>query len=311
MKGKRRDGFLISLLGVLLLLIIIPLIGYTAAPQTINYQGYLTDSSGIPVNGTVQMRFSLYDVETGGTALWSETQTVIVNNGIYNVNLGAVNPINLPFDTQYYLGVQVGTDAEMVPRQPLTSVGYAFTADTLRGGAVSVDLSGNVRIHSIDSKYGATVATRRTVPYDGSYIVPGEPAGSFISGQYENYFTDSAGNSQKAYDIQGIVRNATDGSEEVALRFRLGFSYVGGLSDADEKMRITSAGNVGIGTISPTEKLEVEGNVKALGFITGDITFQKDGEKLWRMFEDEDGLYIENLKTGKVYRFVLREVGKK
>jgi hypothetical protein len=287
-----------------------PYTGYTAVPQTINYQGYLTDSSGTPINGIVQMTFSIYDVETGGTPLWSETQSVTVNNGIYNVNLGAVNPINLLFDTQYYLGIQVETDAEMTPRQPFTSVGYAFTADTLKGGAVSVDSSGNVRTHSIDSKYGATIATRRTVPYDGSYIVPGEPAGSFISGQYENYFTDSAGNSQKTYDIQGIVRNATDGSEEVVLRFRLGFPYAGGLSDADEKMRITSTGNVGIGTTTPTEKLDVEGNIKAWGFITGDITFQKDGKKLWKIFEDEDGLYIENLKTGKIYKFVLQEVRK-
>jgi hypothetical protein len=67
-------------------------------------------------------------------------------------------------------------------------------------------------------------------------------------------------------------------------------------------------GNVGIGTLEPTEKLEVEGKVKAWGYITGDITFQKDDQKLWRMFEDEDGLYLENLKTSKVYRFILQEV---
>jgi hypothetical protein len=69
-----------------------------------------------------------------------------------------------------------------------------------------------------------------------------------------------------------------------------------------------TSGNVGIGTTNPSEKLEVEGNVKAWGYITGDITFQKDGKALWRMFEDEKGLYLENISTGKVYRFVLEEV---
>jgi hypothetical protein len=58
----------------------------------------------------------------------------------------------------------------------------------------------------------------------------------------------------------------------------------------------------------PQHKLDVEGYVQAHGYYTGDIVFQKDGQKLWRMFEDEDGLYLESLKTGKVYRFVLQEV---
>jgi len=47
--------------------------------------------------------------------------------------------------------------------------------------------------------------------------------------------------------------------------------------------------------------------VQAYGYNTGDIIFQKDGKKLWRMFEDEAGLYLENLNTGKIYSFVLRE----
>jgi hypothetical protein len=36
---------------------------------------------------------------------------------------------------------------------------------------------------------------------------------------------------------------------------------------ATERMRITAGGNVGIGTITPTEKLEVNGNIKATSFI--------------------------------------------
>jgi hypothetical protein len=29
--------------------------------------------------------------------------------------------------------------------------------------------------------------------------------------------------------------------------------------------------------------------------------FEKDGETLWQMFEDEHGLYVKHLKTGKTY----------
>jgi len=56
----------------------------------------------------------------------------------------------------------------------------------------------------------------------------------------------------------------------------------------------------------------VEGKIQATAFDVGDITFrdQETQQILWRMFEDEDGLYLENNKTGKVYRFVLQEVDK-
>lgn len=54
----------------------------------------------------------------------------------------------------------------------------------------------------------------------------------------------------------------------------------------------------------------MEGSIQAKSFDVGDIIFrdQKNQKELWRMFEDEDGLYLENAKTGKVYRFVLKEV---
>jgi hypothetical protein len=69
-------------------------------------------------------------------------------------------------------------------------------------------------------------------------------------------------------------------------------------------------GDVGIGKTDPEHELDVEGYVQAHGYYTGDITFQKEGQELWRMFEDEEGLYLENLKTGKVYKFLLQEVEK-
>ena len=66
-------------------------------------------------------------------------------------------------------------------------------------------------------------------------------------------------------------------------------------------------GRVGIKTYTPAYELDVEGDIQAKAYHTGDIYFQKDGRELWRMFEDEKGLYLENLKSEKQYRFVLEE----
>jgi len=97
-------------------------------PYTMNYQGYLTDSSGNPLDGTYSMSFQLYDNVSAGTVEWGpETHaSVSVSNGIFQVALGtsvALRPDD--FDEALFLAVAVnGTNVS--PRQPLRAVPYAF-----------------------------------------------------------------------------------------------------------------------------------------------------------------------------------------
>ncbi len=79
---------------------------YAAPPSTISYQGYLTDGFGVPVSSSARtMGFALYSSATGGLPLWNESQDVKIDKGIYSVELGAVSPLALPFDSRYYLGI--------------------------------------------------------------------------------------------------------------------------------------------------------------------------------------------------------------
>jgi hypothetical protein len=147
---KRTERVLVGLLGLVLWLTLLSSIGYAQIPHKMNYQGYLTNAAGVPINGTVQMVFSIYNVSSGGSPLWTETHSVTVSQGVYSVILGEgtiPNPINLLFDTTYYLGVRAGTDPEMTPRKILTSVGYAFQA-------LNSEMLGGQKLSDLDTRYG-------------------------------------------------------------------------------------------------------------------------------------------------------------
>jgi len=113
---------------------------FATVPHLINYQGMLTDNSGNPLNGSYNIIFKIYNDPSAGTKKWEETQpSVSVTNGLFNVILGSVTPINLDFSENYWLDITVGGET-MPTRLKFTSVGYAYraekadTADYARGG---------------------------------------------------------------------------------------------------------------------------------------------------------------------------------
>jgi len=116
-----------NLLIIIVLVLLITFNFISAIPQTISIQGKLTNSSNNALSGTYNMIFKIYNVSTGGSALYSASQSLNTDsNGIYNAIL---NDINLTFTEQYFLGIQVESDAEMSPRINLTSSPYAFRAN--------------------------------------------------------------------------------------------------------------------------------------------------------------------------------------
>ncbi len=93
---------------------------HCAIPHMINYQGMLTDDLGDPLSGPHNLTFRIYDDTTGGELEWSETQNgVQVEQGLFNVILGQVTLLDLPFDEQYWLEVQV--DSDTMPRIKFTA----------------------------------------------------------------------------------------------------------------------------------------------------------------------------------------------
>jgi len=195
---------------------------FAQVPQAINYQSFLTDSNGDPVNGIVSIIFRIYDAESGGTELWNDTHSVNVTDGILNAILGApVKPI--PYTvfegSDRYLALKVGNDSEMTPRTRLVSVGYAYRAYD----ADKVDgIEASAFVQSVDG-----------VPPNSSGNIDLE-AGSNVT------VTPDAANNK-------ITISATGG---------------GGGGDSDwtisgDNMYSAVSGNVGIGTTGPGVKLHI------------------------------------------------------
>ena len=143
----RRITKVLRKMGFVHMMVLVFILGYLATappwahadiPRYINYQGKLTDAEDNPVTGDVSVTLRIYDAATGGTALWTEAQTVTVTRGIFSILLGSTTALDdLAFDVPYWYSVEVEADGEMTPRQRLTTVAYALNAAKLGGHEAS------------------------------------------------------------------------------------------------------------------------------------------------------------------------------
>lgn len=152
----------------------------------LNYQGLLV-KDGNPFNGSINITFRLYTADTGGGAWWQETQSVQVNEGLFNVMLGAVTPLDdtaVNFQNQQWLGVQpAGAASELTPRQPLGTVAYAMNlmpgatmADDNAGGPYAYSFYVSADNHS--AIYGSSDSGTGITGYTSADNAPGVYGGA-------------------------------------------------------------------------------------------------------------------------------------
>lgn len=109
--------------------------GSADVPNGITQQGRLLDSEGEPVTGEITFVFTIYNdplLAEPANALWTETQAITLDDGYFSTRLGDGGSNPFPDDlfdgSQRYLGVKVGSDDEMSPRQHIASTPYARVA---------------------------------------------------------------------------------------------------------------------------------------------------------------------------------------
>jgi hypothetical protein len=194
-------------------------------PQIMNVQGLLTDANGEPVSdGIHSVVFSIYNSETGGSALWTEARSVSTADGLFSLVLGEIEPIPGTLFTEHlWLGIAVAGDAELAPRQQMTAVPYAYRALNTD----SADIAFNVADDAIGSDQIV----------DGSILLA-------------DLNQNGAGTNQ-------IIK--WNGSAWVAANDEIGGAGTSGWTEEGSVVHLTTTNNeVGIGTSDTDEKLHVE-----------------------------------------------------
>ena len=318
----KRIFFLLSII-----LITAVQLAWGQIPPTISYQGVLTDTDGAGIpDGAYSLTFNLYNAVAGGSSLWSETQAVPVEQGIFNVILGAVNPLNLPFDKPAWLGVTVGDGAELTPRIELTASPYSLNTrsipDNIVGSAKLADgavtsgkiASGQVvkSLNSLQDDVTLAAGTNVTITASGDTLTinatggagDGHSLDAADSDPVDAVFVDNDGKVGVGTTSPITKLHVSGGDINIDLNqvFRIGNERVlrrdgsgvtvGGnlvvplmLQAGNEHMRITTAGNVGIGTTNPGAKLDIAGDIKIVDGTQGSgkvLTSDASGLASWQ-----------------------------
>lgn len=295
--------------------------------QQVNFQGKLVTSSGLNVsNGSQTVVFTIYDRASGGTALWTESQSVTTTDGIFSVQLGSVTPIPSTFNFNWdglYLGIKVGADNEMTPRIRLAAVPYAFNAQKVAGLTVQ-DTSGNASTSgTLQIANNKTVSfgdafttsanaltlttsgiTNVTLPTTGTLatLLGSEifnnktigSAGLVFSGSSTDITTGTNEDLTLVANGTGLINlndNVTlGGYATISASLAVGYTSVpGGTGNA------LFSGNVGIGTTSPLQKLSLQDGQIFMGttgvsqFESGRIRFSEETNSFLGAYLHYDG----------------------
>jgi len=312
---------------------------YGQVPREINYQGILTDDTGTPLDGDYSIRFRIYpDSSTGAVTLWVEQHpSVAVDEGLFNVILGSSNPIPDSvfvgaWASNLWLGIEPSPGPEIDPRVRITSVPMAIRA-AVADTVLNFPASGGDG-HSLDADDGSPVDVVYVNQYGRVGIGTTTP-GTMISLDVRqdanipvrmaltNYDAGASSSMRLEFvdEEAGTVKiesNPAGHAEYPAGLLIANENPLGNITfktDDGDAMHIEAAGNVGIGTFSPAEKLSVVGTVEmdgmkmSTGAVSGHVlTTDASGNGTWQTpAAVSDGDWV--ISGSEMYANVTGDVG--
>jgi hypothetical protein len=143
-------------------------VAFGQVPDRMHLQGNIVAAGGTPLNGDYAVDFYIYDAETAGDLLWSESHEVVTfDNGYYHAVLGSqgspMDNESINFTQPYWLEIVIDGGSPLVPRTAFLASAYAMAARAVIG-------SGNV--FPADGPVGIGVVTpSKALEVDGTVVV--------------------------------------------------------------------------------------------------------------------------------------------
>ena len=231
-----------AVLSALAALVLAPLA--LAQLATVTYQGELKSNS-VPANGAFDLRFTVFDAPTAGSqiSVTSEHEDVPVTDGIFTVemNLGTTVFSGGPrwLQVEARPGSSTGAYELLTPRQPLTASPFSLNTRGIHVNPAGTFVGiGRTSVVSAEEVFGLY---RNTSSFGGMYIQ-----------------TNASGRPFYGYSEGGVVS---------AYHYFNGADDTWRLNVSGDRIIVNTQGNVGIATAAPAERLDVNGNARATGFL--------------------------------------------
>ena len=272
--------------------------GRAQTSQYMSYQGYLTDGNGNALGSTntgpkaYDVVFRIWDAATGGTEWFSELQTVTVDNGYFSVLLGqgtaysSEPTLHVPLGNVFsnsaalsryvemtVLGIGSSGFITILPRLQLVSSPFAFQA----ANALNVTGTNVITAANFATNLGVWQASGASIYHTGGNVGIGVtgPTANLQVAATSGYPTPGISLIGSVGDMELSLQNTSSAGHNYAL---LSSGTGSGVPSAlrfydattgNDRLDILASGNVGIGTSSPSQLLEVNGAAQANGLFSG------------------------------------------
>jgi hypothetical protein len=257
-------------------------------PHKISFQGYVSSLSGNPISGRHIFTFTMYNAQTGGNSLWTDSDSLALDKGQFNAYLGEHTALPDSIFTGQLLWLETAVDGSVLPaRQPLVSVAYSFRAqraDTamvaLAGGDKGPWETDGTNVYRAEGNVGIGTVSPRALLHIG----PGAPSPVTATSQLMVQTVDEGAQlavrcahptsfARIWYETgTGSFGNSWNVGIRADQSLGNGFSFESGRDGFwSSKLFVTQAGNIGVGTTNPSERLEVSnGRILVSGSSDGD-----------------------------------------